>query len=172
MRWGASSFIGQHRGRLTMPWRSPGKLQASFISDWDSLVIFTSSKSPTLPSSLSVHQEGSTWFDEFFFSVVLVFSPWGMLHSHPCMWPCVCILSCSMHLSVCTSPPSDPCVNDWTRGLDLSLCVWFHMVGMSGISGSSSAKGGSWGLPKAFTARPQTTVFPYVCLCSLYDLAL
>lgn len=172
MRWGASGFIGQHRGRLTMPWGSPGKLQASFTSDWDSCHFHFIWESHSAIQPFSARQEGSKWFDEFFFSLVLVFSPWGMLHSHPCMWPCVCILSCSMHLSVCTSPPSDPCVNDWTRSLDLSLWVWFHMVGMSGISGSSSAKGGSWGLPKAFTARPQTPVFPYVCLCSLYDLAL
>ena len=47
-----------------MPWGSPGQLQASFTSDWDCLVIFASSESPTLPSSLSVHggkaQDGLT----------------------------------------------------------------------------------------------------------------
>ena len=51
--------------------------------------------------------------------------------------------------------------------------IWsHHFMGNRWGNSGNSVRLYFWGLPKAFTARPQTPVFPCVCLCSLYDLAL
>lgn len=156
--------------------QSPGKLLLSFTSELGPLSFLLDLKVLICyPSFQPTTRRLTFTFNEFLFYAQCVrFLPgrWYIATTSHCI-VFTSFLSLSMYLSVCIPPPSDICINDWTHSLDPSLSVWFHMVGMSGTSGSLSAKEGSW---TGESQRPslgvcRSYVFSLVFLCSLYDLA-